>query len=66
MEDYVAQEVHGAWKVLLLHGSVEHRYLLVGKGVEVASHTFQTVAYVPCPSALGALEGHVLAEVGHA
>ena len=66
VEDDVAQQVHGAGEVLFLHGGIEYCYLLVGEGVEVASHAFQPVAYVPCPPALSALEGHVLAEVGHA
>ena len=66
MEDDVGKQVHGSCDVLLQDGGVIHRALLVGVGIQVASHTLQTVEYVPGLSALGALEGDVLAEVSQA
>ena len=55
-----------AYDVLLQDGGVIHRALLVGVGIQVAAHALQAVENVPGFSALGALEGDVLAEMRQA
>ena len=66
MEDDVGKQIHGSCDVLLQDGGVIHCALLVGVGIQVAAHALQAVENVPGFSALGALEGDVLAEVSQA
>lgn len=63
MEDDVGEEVHGSGDMFLQDGGIIYRALLVGVGVEVASHALQAVEDMPSLASLGALEGDVLAEV---
>ena len=66
VEHYVGEQVHGTGYVVAQYGGVVHGLLLVGEGVEVAAHALEAVHDVPCAAVRGALERHVLAEVGHA
>ena len=63
-EDDVAQQVDGTGQVFLQDGGIEHGVLLIGEGVQVASHTLQAVQYLECRAALRALETDVLTEMG--
>ena len=63
VEDDVGEEVHGSGDMFLQDGGIIYRALLVGVGVEVASHALQAVEDMPSLASLGALEGDVLAEV---
>ena len=66
MKDDVGEQVYGAVDVLLQYGGVIHRLLLVGEGVEVATHALQVAQYLHRAAALRALESDMLAEVRHA
>ena len=65
VKDDVGKQVHGTVDVILQHGGMIDRLLLVGEGVEVAAHTLQIAENLHRASSLGALEGHVFAEVRH-
>ena len=45
-EDDVAQQVDRLIQVVFQDSSIEHRILLIGKGIEVAAHTLQTIEYL--------------------
>ena len=64
MENDVGEQIYGSCDVLLEDGGVINRALLVGVGIQVASHALRTVENVPRLAALCALESNVLAEVG--
>ena len=64
MENDVGEQIYGSCDVLFEDGGVINRALLVGVGVQVASHALQTVENVPRLAALCALESNVLTEVG--
>ena len=66
VKDDVGEQVYGAVDVLLQYGGVIHRLLLVGEGVEVATHALQVAQYLHRAAALRALESDMLAEVRHA
>ena len=65
VEHDVGEQVDGAVDVLLQYGSVIHRLLLVGEGVEVATHALQMFQNLHRAAALRALESDMLAEVRH-
>ena len=65
VKDDVGKQVHGTVDVVLKHGGMIDRLLLVGEGVEVAAHTLQIAENLHRATSLGALEGHVFAEVRH-
>ena len=65
MKHDVGEQVHRFGQMLFQEGSVKHRALLVGKRVQVASHTLQAVDDVQWSPSLCAFEGGVLAEVRH-
>ena len=64
-EDDVRQEVGGTWEMLFLDSGIESGVFFVGEGVQVAAHALQAVQYLDGRATAGALEAHVLAEVGH-
>ena len=64
VEDNVSEQFEGARKILLQEGRVDDRLLLVGIGIEVATDILHAVEYVPSATLCGALEEHVLDEVG--
>ena len=66
VEHDVGEQVYGAGHVVAQRGRIIHGVFLCREGVEVAPHALQAVEYVPGAAARGALEGGVLAEVGHA
>lgn len=66
VEDNIGEEVYGPCEMLALDGSIEDGILLVGKGIQVATDTLQTVKDLECGAALGALEGGMLTEMGQA
>ena len=63
MEDNISQDVYGLGKMLFRHGGIEHGVLLVGKGIQLASHALQGIDDLQSPPPLCALEGHVLTEM---
>ena len=66
MEHYIGEQVDRATDVVLQHGSMIHRLLLIGEGVEVAPHTLQMTEYLHRAASLRTFEGDMLAEVRHA
>ena len=66
VEDDVGKQFEGAVEVFGQEGGVNHRFLLVGVGVEVAAHVLHAVQYVPRLALACAFEQHVLHEVCHA
>ena len=66
MEDDIRQYVHGLGEVLLRDGSIEGSVFLVGKCVEFTTQTLQSIDDLKGIAFFRSLEGHVLAEMGHA
>ena len=63
MEHDVGEQVSRPPDVTFQDSSIEHSILLVGEGVEVASHTFQSVEDMPCSPPCRTFKGGMLTEV---
>ena len=63
VEHDVAEQVDGAGQVVFQHRSIIDGVFLVGEGIEVTAHTFQTVDDVPGAPARGPFESDMLAEM---
>ena len=64
VEDDVRQQVDGLGEVFFGDGSVVDRVLLIGKGIQLTAYTLEGIDDLQGVATLGALEGHVLAEMG--
>ncbi len=60
----VAKQVDSPRKVFALDSRIEHRIFLVGKGIQVASHTLQTIQDLQGRAPMGSLKRGVFAKVG--
>ena len=65
MEDDIRQHVDCLGEVLFGDGSIEGGILLIGEGIELATHTLQGVDDLNGITTGCSFEGHVLAEMGH-
>ena len=63
VEDDIRQEVDGLGEVLLRYSRIKHSILLVGKGVQLATHTLQSIDHLQGTAMLRTFEGHVLTEM---
>ena len=66
VENNVREQFEGAVEVFGQEGGVNHCFLFVGIGIEVAAYVFHAVQYVPCLAFARAFEQHVLHKVRHA
>ena len=64
VEDDIRQQFDGQTEVVAVDGGIKRGIFLIGKSVELAAHTLQGVDNLQGVALTGALEGHVLAEVG--
>ena len=63
VEDDVGEQLEGTRKVLLQECRVHHRLLLIGIGIEVATHILHAVQDVPGTALCRTLEEHMLHEM---
>jgi hypothetical protein len=51
--------------MFLQDGCIENGIFLIGKRIQVATHTLQTVQYLECRASLGSFEGDMFTEVSY-
>ena len=66
VEYNVADEVHCPMEMVFHKSGINHRLFLVGVGIQITTHSFHPVEYMPRTAVGGTLKQHVLTEMGNA
>ena len=62
-EDNVTEQVYRPIQMVLQDGGIEYRIFLIGKGIEVATHTLQTIQYLQRLALLSTLKSCMFTEM---